>query len=190
MKKFLIYFSLIAAIALTCAFAFSPFGKHPGFPYKLVISSVEINAPVDSVFAYLGNSDNAKDWSVFVDHIITLNADSVPDGRPGSRRRAFCNANEQGQRWDELTTIVEPNLRRQLISYNYVDFSLTAEGLATEQLYERTPNGGCKLSFTLFYLENNPSWWEQLKTYYAAYTIKDIFDRNIANVKTLVEARQ
>jgi hypothetical protein len=189
MRKLAYLFGAIALV-LSALIFFSPYGKQDGFNYKLIISSVEINAPVDSVFSYLGNSANAQDWSVFVDHIVTLNGDSIPDGKPGSRRRAFCNANEQGQRWDELTTVVEPNKRRQLISFDYVDFSMTANGLATEQLYEPLPNGGCKLSFTLFYLSHQPSFIEQLKTYYAAYTVKDIFDKNIANVKKYVEARQ
>jgi hypothetical protein len=189
MRK-LAYLIVALVLVISAGIFFSPYGKHDGFNYKLIISSVDIDAPVDSVFHYLGNSANAQDWSVFVDHIITLNADSVPDGKPGSRRRAFCNANEQGQRWDELTTLVESNKKRQLISYNYIDFSMTAQGLATEQLYEALPNGGCKLSFTLFYSDYNPSFFEQLKTYYAAFTVKDIFDKNIANVKKYVEARQ
>lgn len=186
-KKIAIGFFALIAIALTAMVLFSPYKSYDGFPYKLIKTTVVINAPADSVFRYLGNSENARNWSVFVHHIDALNSDTVPDGQPGSKRRAFCNEDEQGRRWDELTTLVEPNKRRQLITFNYVDFAMTADGLATEQLYAPLNDSTTELSFTLFYLNHDPSWWELLKTHFAAYTVDDIFQRNMANIKRLVE---
>lgn len=55
------------------------YGKKGGFDYKLISHTVEINAPADSVFKFLGNSANAHRWSVFVDHISPLNSDVVKD---------------------------------------------------------------------------------------------------------------
>lgn len=169
---------------------FSPYGKQKGYEYKLVYTSIEIEVPPDSVFKYLGNSDNAQDWSVYVDHIIPLNNDSFPDGVVGARRRCFQNADKKGIWWDEFITVVEPGKRRQLTIYNMHNFPIDANGLATEQLYEPLSNGSkCRLTFTVFYLNHEPSTWETFKTYFAAYTIKSVFEINLANIKRLTEEK-
>ncbi|MFM9986501.1 MAG: SRPBCC family protein [Flavobacteriales bacterium] len=186
-RKLIVAIVLLVFGGLVGMISFSPYKSYDGFPYKLIKTTVVINAPADSVFRYLGNSENARNWSVFVHHIEPLNSDSVPDGQPGSKRRAYCNENEEGRRWDEITTLVEPNKRRQLTTFNYVDFWMTAEGLATEQLYVPLNDSTTQLSFTLFYLNVDPSWWEILKTHFASYTVDDIFERNMANIKRLVE---
>ncbi|HEU4719196.1 MAG TPA: SRPBCC family protein [Bacteroidia bacterium] len=177
---------LLFTSALTVVF--SPYGKQENFPYRSVVNSVEINAPPDTVFHYLGNSAHAHNWSVFVDHITTLNADSFPDGTPGSRRRCFRQQNENGIRWDEEVTQVEPGKKRQLTIYNMKEFPLMADGLATEQIYEPLKNGNaCRLTFTVFYLHHSPTFFETFKTYIAAYRINDIFKANLGNIKRIVE---
>jgi hypothetical protein len=186
-KKIFIGLLALIIVALIAMVIFSPYKSYEGFPYKLIKTTVVINAPADSVFRYLGNSENARNWSVFVHHIDALNSDTIPDGQPGSKRRAFCNADEEGRRWDEITTLVEPNRKRQLTTFNYVDFWMTAEGLATEQLYVPLNDSTTQLSFTLFYLKNDPSFWEVMKTHFASYTVDDIFQRNMANIKRIVE---
>ena len=187
-RKSLFIFLLAAMLGgLTLMIALSPYKSYEGFPYKLIKTTVVIKAPADSVFRYLGNSENARNWSVFVHHIKPLNGDSIPDGQPGSKRRAFCNENEEGRRWDELTTLIEPNRKRQLVTFNYVDFWMTADGLATEQLYVPLNDSTTQLSFTLFYLKNDPSLWDVMKTHFASYTVDDIFQRNMANIKRLIE---
>lgn len=167
--------------------ALSPFGNNTDFNYKLVVHSVEINAPVDSVYNFLGKSSNAAKWSVFVNHIDPLNSDEVPDGKVGCRRRCFKNANEQGLQWDEEITVSDPNKRRQLTIFNMKDFGIKAEGLATEQLYEPVAGNKTKLSFTLFYLNAKPSVPNLLKTYFAAFKVKSIYKQNMANIKRIVE---
>lgn len=186
-KKVFLILLLIAVPSIIGAIIFSPYGRHDGFSYKLVATTTEINAPADSVFAYLGNSAHAHDWSVFVDHISSLNADSFADGKPGSRRRCFQQADEKGIRWDELITAVEPGKRRQLTIYNMIDFPMQADNLATEQLYTATTDGKCRLTFTLFYLDGDPSFWDEMKTYFAAYKVQSVFQRNIANIKRITE---
>jgi len=42
---------------------FSPYGQKNDHKYKLIKESVIINASVEKVFQYLGNSNNASDWS-------------------------------------------------------------------------------------------------------------------------------
>ncbi len=177
----------ILVIATALMVVFSPYGKHDGHDYKLIKKSVVINAPAAQVYAYLGNSDNAQKWSVFVDHITTLNSDSVPDGQKGSVRRCFVNDDEQGKRWDEEIMVVEPNQRRQLTCYNYAGFDMTAGDLRTEQLYEAPEDGKCLLSFTLFFPEENDTLLNSLRMYYKAYDIAAVFEKNLGNIKKLNE---
>lgn len=186
-KKITLISLSILVIGLTIMIVTSPFGNHKNFNYKLVIHSVEINAPVDSVYSFLGKSSNASKWSVFVNHINPLNSDKVPDGMVGCQRRCFQNADEKGLQWDEEITIAELNKRRQLTIFNLKDFAMKADGLATEQIYEAISSGKTRLSFTLFYLNNNPSFIDLIKTYFSAFEVKSIYERNMANIKQIIE---
>jgi hypothetical protein len=182
-------FLSICAIGLAGVLAFSPFGTHNGFAYRLLTESTDAGVDCGQLFAYLGNSANASRWSVFVDHITPLNADAVADGAAGSVRRSFKNADESGMRWDEYFTDVVPHQKRRLRIYNVVDAPLRASGtLLTEQLYQPIAPRQCRLSFTLF-LEREPSALDELKMRVAAYKVAAIFRRNIANVKRLNEER-
>lgn len=181
-KKITIVVAIMMVAALTLMVVFSPYGKKEGFDNKLVINKVLIDAPKEKVYNYLGNSDNARDWSVFVDHINTLNAKSRPDGAVGSVRRCFKTKNETGIVWDEEILINEANQRRRLSIFNMKGFGLSAENLFTEQIYTEK-NGKCELSFTLFFDETKSNWWDKLKLYYAAYKVSTIFDDNLQNIK-------
>lgn len=187
LKKWLAIAGLLLLLLLTGMVAFSPYGKQKDFPYKLVKHTVEINAPVDSVFNLLGKSSMASSWSVYVDHITPLNADSFPDGTTGSRRRCFCENDETGIQWDELITENIPDKKRQLVLYNLKGFPITADHLATEQLYEKLSENKCSLTFTLFFKDSKPGLLESLKTYFAGYKIKDIYSANMYNIKRIAE---
>ena len=187
MKKRIIIISLVIVCLLTIIVILSPYRSYEGYPYRLIKHTVEINAPVKTVFDFLGNSKNASRWSVFVHHIITLNADEVADGKPGSRRRCFCNADEKGTQWDELITEVIPNHKRQLTIYNLKEFPMTAKNLATEQLYEAVGENRCRLTFTVFFKDAEPTLMEKIKLYIGSYKIKSIFKQNMENIKTIVE---
>jgi len=186
-KKIILITFCLLSLGLIVMIATSPFGHQKGYNYKLIIHSIEINTPVDSVYRFLGRSSNASKWSVFVNHISTLNEDKVPDGKVGCMRRCFQNADEKGLQWDEEIIVAEPNKRRQLTIVNLKDFGIKAEGLSSEQIYEAISSGKTKLSFTLFYLHNNPSIMDLLKTYFAAFEVKSIFERNMSNIKKIVE---
>jgi hypothetical protein len=166
---------------------FSPYGNKSGFTYKLVIESIEINAPPDKVYAFLGNSDNAAKWSSYVNHITPLNTNEFTDGQVGSVRRCFKQNDERGIQWDELISINEANKRRQLKLFNLSGFSLQANSLATEQLYENIEGNKMRLSFTLFFLNKKPGFLDLLKIYYAAYFIKSIYKKNLTNIKIILE---
>ncbi len=187
MKKWLTIIFLAITFLFAVMILLSPYGMHKGFQYRLVNHTVVINTPVKDVFNFLGNSKNAWRWSVFVHHINPLNADSVPDGIPGSRRRCFCRADEKGMQWDELITEVIPYQKRQLTIYNFKHFPITAKNLATEQLYETLSENKCRLTFTFFFKDAKPTLIEKIKMYMAAYKIKSIFKKNMANIKKIVE---
>jgi uncharacterized protein YndB with AHSA1/START domain len=180
-KKILGYSSFVLVLLLAIAIWKSPFQD------GVIEHTVEVEAPLNEVYDFLSNSNNAKRWSVFVDHINTLNADSITDGKVGSRRRCFCKADETGTQWDELISEVEPYQRRQLLIYNLKEFSMTADNLATNQFYETLPGDRCKLTFTVFFKGDQPGIWDWFKTKLAAYKIQDIFERNMDNIKRIVE---
>lgn len=186
-KQIALHSILTIISLLIIAIVFSPFAKHEGFEGKQILHTVTINAPIDIVFNYLGNSDNARNWSVYVDHITATNAEKIPDGQVGSERRCFVKADETGMIWDERTTEVIPNIKRQLIIYNLQGLPMVANNLVTEQLYTKINEKQTKLSFTLFYKNDRPTYWETFKTYLAAYQIKAIFKQNMDNIKAIIE---
>jgi len=179
---------LVILILFSGMIFFSPYGNAEGFSYKLIKNEITINAPLDSVYKFLGNSGNTPKWSVYVDHITPLNPEEFKDGTVGSRRRCFCYPDERGRRWDELITEVVPLKKRQLIIYNMIEFPLEAEGLATEQNYEKLDERSCKLIFLVFYKDKKPGFAELIKTYFAAYFISDIFEKNMENIKRVNES--
>jgi len=166
---------------------FSPYGYDKERGFKLVKTSILIAAPSNAVYAYLGNSENAKHWSVFVDHINPLNSNLVTDGMEGSIRRCFVNENEKGQSWDEEVLTVEHNKLRMLSCFGFYQFPITAGTLNTEQIYEQTDEKHCLLSLTLFFPPEEATFVKDLKLYWAAYKVADIFDDNLENIKKLNE---
>jgi uncharacterized protein YndB with AHSA1/START domain len=181
---------LLLMIVTSAIVVFSPYGKKEGFEFKLISHSIEINAPTETVFNFLGNSKNASRWSVYVDHIIPLNSDQFKDGVPGSVRRCFRYADKSGTQWDELITEVIPNKKRQLTIFNMKDFPMKAEGLATEQWYQDLENQKTQVTFTVFFINRQPTMFDALKTYLAAYQIKRVFAENMENIKAIVEKEE
>ena len=187
-SRWILILTAIIGLLLTAMIMFSPYGKHKGFESKMIQATIEINVSKDSVFRYLGNSDNASKWSVYVSKIEPLNADRFPDGSIGGRRRCYSSQGK-GIRWDELISEVVPNEKRQLLIYNMVNFPVSASDLATEQHYESLGENKCLLTFTLFYKNNNPTWMETLKTYFASYKVESVFKRNLANIKQITQGK-
>lgn len=186
-KKITLVVLSVLIIGLLLLLVFSPYKYNRDNKYRSVDYSIEINVPVDSVFTYLGNSDNATDWSSYVDHITPLNASTIPDGAVGSKRRCFKETNEKGIIWDEEIIEVVPNKKRRLTIYNLKGFSLKANGLETEQIYESLGSNKMRLTFSVFFGNNNPTIIESLKMNYASYTMHSIFEANLMNVKKIME---
>lgn len=190
MRKLFLYILLFFSLLIAGVIAFSPYSSHKRFSNKLIKHSIDINAPAEKVFEFLGNSGNASRWSSFVSHITVLNSNSFADGTAGSRRRCFRYKNENGMQWDELITEAIPNKKRQLSIYNLKDFSMTAHHLATEQIYESISENKCRLTFTVFFKDAKPTVWETIKIYIAAFIIKPIFKNNLSNIKRITENKQ
>lgn len=180
---------ILIAIIMGAFILLSPYRWNDEYSYKAISSEVMIKAPIDSVYAYLGNSGNARNWSIFVDHITTLNSAQVPDGMVGSKRRAFQEADETGLRWDEEILIAKPNEQRRLICFDLVEFPLSVDTIYTDQWYKKTQNGTqTNLTFTVFYM-SEPGLIDHVKTKFAAYQIKSIFDQNLENIKQACEQK-
>ncbi len=163
-------------------FISSPY-KFDSIKKKQILStSIIINSPVEKVFNYLGNSKNAAKWSTYVDHITSLNSDFVADGIVGGKRRCFKQANEKGIQWDEEILEIQLNKRRTLSIYNPKNFPLFADGLITEQEYQKINNNKMKLTFTLFF-KKEVSWFSNFKLKMSALYIKITFDNNLENIK-------
>jgi uncharacterized protein YndB with AHSA1/START domain len=188
LKKISIITGIIIVI-LAIMIVFSPYKKYGSNQFRSVDVSVLIDLPPDSVYEYLGNSDNARDWSSFVDHITVLNTEEYKDGEVGSERRCFENKNEKGIYWDEEILEVIPNKKRRLSIYNMNGFAMTAEGLQTEQIYKQIGKNKSELTFTVFFEGHGPSWFESLKMYYSAYALRSIFEKNLDNIKRLTEKK-
>jgi uncharacterized protein YndB with AHSA1/START domain len=186
-KKIFLYGFILSFLGIGAVLLLSPYKRFSNETRPDIRQSVIIDAPADSVYAYLGNSANAARWSVFVHHISPLNPDSVPDGSAGSLRRCFQRADETGLRWDEEILIAEPAKRRRLSIFNLIGFPANAKGLMTEQWYETTPDGRTRLTFTVFFLEK-PSAWDTLKIRLFAWRIAAIFKSNMENIKKEIEA--
>ncbi len=165
---------------------FSPYGRIEGTATKVIIEKIVIDAEVETIYNYLGNSNHAKDWSVYVDHITTLNNDTHQDGEKGSIRRCFKTKNETGMYWDEEILINEKNKRRQLSIYNMNNFYMSSNNLITEQIYT-SQNGKCEIALSLFLNKNKSNLLEDIKLYYAAYQISVIFKGNLTRIKRQVE---
>ncbi|MBI3237920.1 MAG: SRPBCC family protein [Flavobacteriia bacterium] len=187
LKKIILGIFILLLLTITYVLIFSPYKYHDGSAVRMMKYTIDIKATPDSVFRFLGNSNNARRWSVFVHHISSLNSDSITDGTPGSRRRCFCDSAEMGTQWDETITEVIPNQKRRLICYDFKHFSMTTDGLTTEQVYKTLPDGNCRLSFSLFVDGEQPSFFERMKIYVAAFRVQSIFERNVQNVKAICE---
>jgi hypothetical protein len=186
-KTILKYSGLAIFIILLGLIIASPYNQKEGDNHRTVAYSIIIHAPVNKVFDFMGKSELAEKWSVYVDGIQTLNSRKIPDGAVGSKRRCFVHPLKNGQYWDEEVIISEKNGRRRLSIFNLVNFPISASGLLTEQLYKRLDNNITELKLTLFYIKDTPSFLGWLKIKLGAYRIKKIFKKNLLNIKDLIE---
>jgi hypothetical protein len=181
LKKILYSLLIITVIAWLIIHFFSPTTYNPKGELQ-VSRIIVINDSVSSVFQYMGNSDNAKKWSVYVNHITLLNGE---DGKEKCTRRCFKEADESGIQWDEEILELIPNQKRVLSIYNGKNFPIYSEYLLTEQNYENI-DGKCKLTLQLS-LKEKQSIFENLKFKFASFVVSNVFEGNLNNIKKDIE---
>lgn len=187
MKTKILKTLIIITILSLVIYVFSTFKNDKEKKQNSIKVTTLINMPIEDVFSYLGNSSNAKKWSVYVNHIETLNGIKVKDGTVGSTRRCFKNANKQGITWDEDILEVVNNKKRKLSIYNTKGFLISANGLMTEQNYESVDKNVTRLTFSLFYKNKKNDFITNVKTHFASYYISYIFESNLKNIKHNLE---
>jgi len=185
MKRLGFSTAFIILLIFAALIYWSPYGIKSKLKKRGVVSSIIIDAPIEEVYQYLGNSKNASQWSVFVDSIIPLNHKHYRDGSLGSLRRCF--ADNECKKWDEKIVALEEYKLRELSVFNLSGFFMGADNLRTQQLYEELNNKQSKLSLTLFYQEEWDDLLDEIKLYVAAYEISKIFELNLKNIKRLNE---
>ncbi len=181
------FLSLGMLLLMVSGWGWNPYRHHPGYPYKLVKETISVQVPVEQAYAYLGDSDNARHWSVFVDHITPLNSDTYPDGTVHSKRRCFKQADEKGIWWDEEVLETRKDKHRLLSIYHLHGFPLQAEHLLTEQVYERVNTHECRVSLTLYFEPGKASKTDLLKMHIASYVVRNIFRNNLKQIKYEME---
>lgn len=176
-KVFLIVLALLILL-LGMSYIFSPYKSYQnGF----IKSSVKIESSCEAAFNYLGDSNHARDWSVFVDFIEALNKEEFADGQVGSKRMCYTKSDRTGFTWEEEVVERREGSYRRITCYNFQNLFTSSPDLSTEQIYEKIEEG-CKLTFTLDFQEE-PKLWDKLKMKFSAYRIKSIFDRNLVNIR-------
>ena len=176
--------ALVLAALLIMGFVNSPYKYDEETGRRIIKVSIDIDRSSEEVFTYLGNSDNAEDWSVFVDHISTLNSDKVADGEVGSVRRCYQNPDEtEGMVWDEEILERIDGQYRKLNVFNMKGFSIQAGGLLTEQIYTEKGSNSCELALSFYFEAENPAFLDELKMFIASYQVGRIFEKNLERIK-------
>lgn len=187
-KKIALYVFAILTVGIIILVLVSPYQHHSN-DFRTVEASIDISAPIDSVFKYMGNSAHASDWSAYVDHITPLNADDHLDGELWSKRRIFINEDEKGARWDEKILKMTKNQNRTLSIYNMEGMALSANGLQTEQRYRKLNSTKSSLSLVLYFNAENDGYWNQFWMHIASFKTKNIFKENLKNIKREIETK-
>jgi uncharacterized protein YndB with AHSA1/START domain len=158
---------------------------------KSVEESIVIEAPLQEVWKYLSDSQQAKNWSVFFHHISPL--PGISDGQPGSLRRCFKYQDETGGRWDEMTIQTIPNKKREIVTFNLQAFGhhflLKNQYIFVRQLYQSLGTNQTLLTF-----QTQRSQKANIKTRisfgFSKSDVRDIFQKNLINIKSNLEFHQ
>ncbi|MGI9173979.1 MAG: SRPBCC family protein [Rhodothermales bacterium] len=160
-------------------------------------AEVVIDAPIEAVWAYVGESRNAHAWSVYFHHITPKRTSgSAPDGTPGALRICYRHADETGVQWDEVIVMAEQEdtvWTRRLRSFNLRGFSGVPGLLATRTAYnveQRYVALGPRQTALRFRTRLEPGSNALLRLAFRPYRneMERIFRLNLENIKAAVEA--
>ena len=156
----------------------------------VVAESVVIEAPREDAWTYIGNSGNARQWSVFFSHITPL-AGSPPDGTVGNVRRCFRRPDETGITWDEELVEVLPLERRTIHVFNLRGFRAPGAKetqFITTQTYERLAPRQTRVTFRCW-LDRPNDAIHRVIFWKSHWETARIFRVNLENIKAAVEHR-
>ena len=156
-------------------------------PWLRAEGSIEIAAPVERVWAYVGDSTRAREWSIYFHHISPL--PGPPDGQVGALRRCFRRADEQGTRWDERVRGGERLRVRHIVSYDFVGIPVT-KGAETDvwQLYESLGPDRTRLTFRTAPVKGT-NLANRLSFAGSRRRAAEIFQKNLENIAAAIEGR-
>jgi uncharacterized protein YndB with AHSA1/START domain len=151
---------------------------------------IVIEAPVEAVWSYISDSDNAREWSVYFHHISPLSG--IADGEMGSVRRCFRNATEtDGVWWDEVVLEVQPHRYRRILAYNAHGFQaahLNAGEFYVHQHVERLDSARTRLTFAAEQLRP-AGMVNRLRFLHPARVGRVTFRHNLEDIASAVEAK-
>jgi hypothetical protein len=160
-----------------------------------IISSCEkkeevlIRAPLDQVWDYVGNSNNAAEWSVYFHHITNISGE---DGKPGALRRCFRRQDEQGNKWDEKTLEIVPKTYRKIHThslYGFPDEAFNSAEFHVHQRFVESPDGkSVRLSFGSELIKPTDII-SAVRFIWYAREAKRVIHMNLENIKEAVESR-
>lgn len=148
-----------------------------------------IHAPLDEVWKYVANSDNAKEWSVYFSHITNI---SGQDGQVGAVRRCFRRPDESANRWDEKTLEVTPQTYRKIHTYNLFGFPDETFNSAEFHVHQRFEESADKKSVTLSFgseLIKPKDPLSLIRFLWNAGEVSRVIKLNLANIKEGIESR-
>lgn len=173
-------------LLLILALLLSPFKKSN--ENYILTTKIVVEKPASEIYTYLGNSATASNWSMFVDHITPLNTDKITDGKKGSIRRCFRNADESGIWWDEEILVDIPSKERELTIYNLHGFIMQTYNLTTKQIYTPISETETELTFGLYKNAEEVGFVDWLKLKSSGWVIAHIFRNNLEGIKREVES--
>jgi hypothetical protein len=151
--------------------------------------SVVINAPLEAVWAYVGNSDNAKEWSVYFSHIKPI---AGPDGQVGGIRRCFRRSDETKNRWDEKTLELKPMTYRKIHTYGLQGFPDESFNSAEFHVHQRFDESADKKTVTLSFgseLLKPSDPLSLVKFLWHSGEVSRVISLNLKNIKEAIESR-
>mgnify|MGYP000754414534 CR=1 FL=1 len=157
--------------------------------------TMEIQAPLEDVWTYAGDSLRATEWSVYFDHISLLPGSPVPDGQVGALRRCYRRADESGVTWDEEVVALAPMAYREIRTYALRGFRPLMQDVVgwtqyrVAQNYEALGAERSRLTFSTDLLRPGlpPARW--LFGAFADEVVRT-FRLNLENIAAAIEADQ
>jgi hypothetical protein len=153
-------------------------------------ATVVIDAPIDEVWKYTGDSSQAAKWSTFFDHITPM--PGIPEGQVGALRRCYRRPDNSGLNWDERTVAVQAPTRRELRTFNIQRSPIPGmDGYEFEVVHTLRALGPnqTELTFSSTVAKWDFRWSAIKKLIFGGVEAAKIVQDNVENIKVLIEAR-